>query len=383
MVMLSPAQHVSSKLSSASADLTGDRLSDLYPAQSHAQDEELDAEWLSAQLGASVGCSHRIVRHLASGGMGHVFVAEHEYLGALAAVKVPRYADAAGRQILEAEAKLLAKLDHPNIVRAIDVGQLADGRMYLMMEHATGIELGAWLDAHGPMAFERCLSVLRQVGSAVDYLHRKGIVHGDIKPANLLIDVGANDFVKLLDFGIASSAGVQERRGVLGTPEYMAPEQARGEAWGSACDVYALAALSLQLLTGHAPHHQRSAQDVLTAVLTRPAPVPSDYGLKIAGLDVVFEKGLHSDPTQRYAQASLFVSALADVLRASTRPATAASPEPAAGLPAHVPAAAERSQGTAALSGLTWPWAFLRNERILRKLAAGVFAAVYIFSVYG
>ena len=120
MVMLSSAQQVSFELGSASAELTDDRLSDQHPALRYADDAELDAEWLSAQLGAAVGCSHRIVRHLASGGMGHVFVAEHDYLGALAAVKVPRYADAAGRKVLEAEARLLAKLEHPNIVRAQD-----------------------------------------------------------------------------------------------------------------------------------------------------------------------------------------------------------------------------------------------------------------------
>ncbi|HET8932379.1 MAG TPA: serine/threonine-protein kinase [Polyangiales bacterium] len=375
MAMLSSAQLVSNELSSASADLTDDRVSDQHPALRYADDTELDAEWLSAQLGAAVGCSHRIARHLASGGMGHVFVAEHDYLGALAAVKVPRYADATGRNILEAEARLLAKLEHPNIVRAMDVGQLADGRMYLMMEHVAGIELGAWLDAHGPMPFERALTVLAQVASALDYLHRKGIVHGDIKPANLLIDVSANDFVKLLDFGIASNTGSKERRGAFGTPEYMAPEQARGEAWGTACDVYALAALAIQLLTGHALHEHRSAQDVLTAVLSDPAPAPSALGLNVPGLDAVFAKGLHREPAQRYPRASAFVSALAETLRA---PARAKPSEPVA-----VSAATEHRGPSAVSRRLASPWGLVLNDRVLRKLAAGVFAAVYIFSVYG
>ena len=374
MVMLSSAQQVSYELGSASADLTDDRISDQHPALRYADDTELDAEWVSAQLGAAVGCSHRIVRHLASGGMGHVFVAEHDYLGALAAVKVPRYADANGRKVLEAEARLLAKLEHPNIVRALDVGQLADGRMYLMMEHVTGIELGAWLDAHGAMPFDRALTVLNQVASALDYLHRKGIVHGDIKPANLLIDVGANDFVKLLDFGIAASTGCKERRGAFGTPEYMAPEQARGEAWGTASDVYALSALAFQLLTGRALHEQRSAQDVLTAVLELAAPAPSDVGLNVPGLDAVFAKGLHRDPTQRYARASAFVTALAETLRSPAR-AEMSDIAPTAVI--------DQRRATAALSCLARPWGVVWNDRVLRKLAAGVFAAVYIFSVYG
>jgi serine/threonine-protein kinase len=192
----------------------------------------------------------------------------------------------------------------------------------------------------------------------------------------LLIDVNANDFVKLLDFGIASNAGSAECRGAFGTPEYMAPEQARGEPWGTACDVYALAALAFQLLTGRPLHEHRSAQDVLTAVLTFPAPAPSALGLNVAGLDAVFAKGLHCDPTQRYARASSFVHALAEVLRAKTFE-LAHVPSPSAGLERR------RGRGSAALSCLTRPWVSIWNERVLRKLAAGVFAAVYLFSVYG
>ena len=388
MPLLSPAQQISNPLCSASADHQPS--DDPYPADGHAGDHELDAEWLSAQAGASVGCSHRIVGHLASGGMGHVFVAEHEYLGARAAVKVPRYADATGRKILEAEARLLAKLEHPNIVRAFDVGQLADGRMYLLMEHVQGIELGTWLDAHGTMPFDRCLAVLKQVASAVDYLHLKGIVHGDIKPANILVDASANDFVKLVDFGIASNTTRNDRRGVLGTPAYMAPEQARGEAWGPRSDVYAVAALALQMLTGHPPHAHRTAQDVLTAVLTQPAPRPSALGLKIPNLDTVFERGLHPDPAERFARASAFVNALSDVLQAA--PAREAAPEvrhekvtdvvcvqeqpPAALLAPGVPGASAVGHLFGRL-GPAW------GDRVLRKFAAGLVAAAFIVSMYG
>jgi serine/threonine-protein kinase len=390
MSLLSQAQQ-ESELCSASADHQPNE--DPYPASHHAQDLELDAEWLSAQAGAAVGCSHRIVGHLASGGMGHVFVAEHEFLGARAAVKVPRYADVTGRNILEAEARLLAKLEHPNIVRALDVGQLADGRMYLLMEHAQGIELGAWLEASGTVPFERSLAVLRQVASAVDYLHVKGIVHGDIKPANILVDASANDFVKLVDFGIASNATRNARRGVLGTPAYMAPEQARGEAWGPLSDVYAVAALALQMLTGHPPHAHRTAQDVLTAVLTQPAPTPSALGLKVPNLDQVFARALHQDPAQRFQRASAFVTALSEVLVAS--PAIAASEVGTGNARGETYDEAERGimqpasdllRGTPSAAAVSYLFGRLGpflNDRVVRRVAAGLVAAVFIVSVYG
>jgi len=141
MSLLSPVQHVSYGLDPASAESQQDPSLCQQPSPQEATEEALahdDGEWVSAQAGASVGCMHRIVRHLASGGMGHVFVAEHVHLGANAAVKVPRYVDATGRRIIETEARLLAKLEHPNIVKALDVGQLADGRAYLLMEYASG-----------------------------------------------------------------------------------------------------------------------------------------------------------------------------------------------------------------------------------------------------
>ena len=277
-------------------------------------DEALDAQWLSERVGESIGPLHRIVRHLASGGMGHVFMAEHVHLGVYAAVKVPRLCHEAARRSVEHEAKILSQLEHPNIVRVLDTGRLADGHPYLLLEYVSGLELDAWLDGCGSMSLKRCVGVLKQVASAVDYLHAQGIVHGDIKPANIIIDPRAHDFVKLLDFGIASREDRDVRRGVMGTPAYMAPEQARGESWGPASDVYGVAALALELLTGRPPYDYETAQEALTAALTQSAPLPSMRGVRVPGLDDVFARGLHQDPEQRYAIASDFVEALEQVL---------------------------------------------------------------------
>src|SRR5690349_11735138 len=110
-------------------------------------DDSLDADSLRKRIGDSVGCMHRIVRHLASGGMGHVFLAEHVHLGMYAAVKLPRVVSEATRAGVAREAQMLARLQHPNIVGVLDMGQMADGRPFLLMEYVSGLELDAWLDA--------------------------------------------------------------------------------------------------------------------------------------------------------------------------------------------------------------------------------------------
>jgi len=275
-----------------------------------------------------VGAAHRIVRHLASGGMGHVYLTEHVRLGVYAAAKIARTNDEAACQTIAHEASMLSQLDHPNIVRVLDEGQLADATPYVLMEYVTGTDLDCFLtgadsgavisnventSATNTMSLPRGLGVLRQLACAVDYLHAQGIVHGDIKPGNVLIDPRGADYVKLVDFGIAwrdQSDGVV--RGSIGTPAYMAPEQARGEHCGPALDVYAVAALALELFTGHRPYDYGTAQDIWTAVLTEPPALPSHYGLWIPGFDEAFSKALHADPNQRFKSASDFVNALSD-----------------------------------------------------------------------
>ena len=282
-----------------------------------ACDEISDAEWLQARVGEPVGCMHRIVRQLASGGMGHVFLAEHIHLGAYAAVKVPRIGSEAARSCLQREARMLGQLQHPNIVSVLDVGQLSDGLPYMMTEYVSGLELESWLDGSGPgrMTWKRSIGVLRQVAAAVDYLHAQGVVHGDIKPSNILVDPRAHDFVKLVDFGIAYRQDPNSvRRGVVGTPAYMAPEQARGDACGPAIDGYGIAALALELMTGKPPYDYSDAQAALTAILTQPPSLPSHRGMHVPGLDDVFAKGLHAEPAQRFAIATEFVEALEQVM---------------------------------------------------------------------
>jgi len=280
------------------------------PTLVSGEDGTADGLWLKDRIGSAVGTLHRIVRHLASGGMGHVFLVEHTQLGAYAAVKLPHPGSSIARNVLAHEAVLLSQLQHPNIVSVLDFGRLEGGLEYMLTEYVSGLELDSWLDSCGSMAPSRLVNILKQVASAVDYLHAHGIVHCDIKPANIMFDPRAHDFVKLIDFGIACEKHMQpERRGLVGTPAYMAPEQARGEMCGPAVDIYGVAALALEVLTGRPPYDYDTPHGALTAVLSEPPALPSTRGISVPGLDAVFEKGLHSDPAQRYETATDFVEA--------------------------------------------------------------------------
>jgi eukaryotic-like serine/threonine-protein kinase len=282
-------------------------------------DCETSERWdAQAWLGSPVGARHRIVKHLGSGGMGHVFLAEHVTLGAHAAVKI--LGAHCGPSLVNrfiAEAKLLALLNHPNIVQVFDIGEMDDETPYFLMEHVPGIDLGTWIENHEVLSVKRVLRVLRQVACALDHLHGQGIVHRDIKPPNIMVDPEANDSVKLLDFGIAIREGAQDscfESGLLGTPAYMAPEQVDGNGCGKAADLYALGALALELLTGKPPYDYPSLNLVLAAVLHEEPGMPSARGLDIPGLDAVFERALARDPKARFASAAEFMAALTQVL---------------------------------------------------------------------
>jgi serine/threonine-protein kinase len=276
-------------------------------------------------------------------------------------------------------------LEHPNIVRVLDVGQLSDTTPFLLMEYANGLELDVWLEGSGSMPPKRGLNVLRQLACAVDYLHAQGMVHGDIKPSNIIMDGRARDFIKLVDFGIATrDAKRGARRGVVGTPAYMAPEQARGEVCGPAIDVYGVAALALELFTGRPPYDFKTPQDVLTAVLTMPPAVPSERGLTMPGLDEVFQRGLHQDPTQRFAIASDFVDALERVvLAAEAQPARESQrcPAPvAAQRPNGIPVPARARAARARLSTFRQRKITLECRSWLNRLAMRLMAGWYALS---
>jgi serine/threonine protein kinase len=329
--------------------------------------EPVAVEGAQAWIGSLVGARHRIVKHVGTGGMGHVFMAEHVTLRAQAAVKIlaTRCTPALTERFI-AEAKLLSMLNHPNIVKVFDIGEMHDDSPYMLMELVPGIHLGEWVERHELLSVKRVLRILRQVACALDHLHGQGIVHRDIKPANIMVDPDAQDAVKLLDFGIAVLEGTQDAglgQGLLGTPAYMAPEQVEGNGCGKAADLYALGALALELLTGKPPYDYPSLNLVLAAVLHERPGLPSSRGIDIPGFDAVMERALARDPKERFASAREFVDALTDVLSVpwDGRAKSAPPPLPRAALPQPVPAEVGRLaqplvRGVAALIGAALAW---------------------------
>jgi serine/threonine-protein kinase len=271
------------------------------------------------------------VERIGHGGMGDIFRARDTVLGRPVAVKVlaDRYAsDQSLRARFTREALAAARLSAvPSVVTIFDVGE-ADGRPYIVMEHLPGGSLADRL-ADGAQPHERVLAWLEDAARALDAAHARGVVHRDVKPANLLLDDDGR--VKVADFGIASAAGLHSLTAagtVLGTAGYLAPEQARGERATPASDRYALAVVAYELLTGRRPFERESPTAEAAAHANDPPPPITSVAPSLPrALDGVFERALAKDPGGRYGTADEFVAALRGALAAETA-VTRISPPP-------------------------------------------------------
>ena len=270
---------------------------------------------------------YRIEREIGRGGMAVVFLATHQRLDRPVALKVLYEHLQQNEAFVERflfEARAAARLDHFNIVRVHDAGRI-DGVDYIAMEYVEGESLAEILQrVRGPLPLDFTLSALRQVATALDYAHARGIVHRDVKPSNIL--VRDNGHVLLTDFGIARAASLSaatQTETVLGTPEYMSPEQATGQQVDGRSDVYSLGVVAFHMLTGRPPYRGESAQAILHAHIHQPLPDPLLINPALsrpvaAALVAATEK----DPQRRYPTASAFVQALAAALAS---PSTAIS----------------------------------------------------------
>ena len=269
------------------------------------------------------------VTHLASGGMGDVYRATDGLLGRTVAVKVlaerhARNADVRAR--FTREARAAARLSaHPNVVTVFDVGE-HEGQPFIVMEYLDGGSVYDRIRA-APVVPGRAVEWLRQAAAGLDAAHAQGIVHRDVKPANLLLD--DEDRVHVTDFGIASTAGFDTLTlpgTVLGTAGYLSPEQARGESATAASDRYALGVVAYELLTGQRPYAAETPVTEAFAHLN--APIPSAAQVVPAlprGVDAVFERALAKEPDARPASAGELVEELRDVFR-DAEPTTAVMP---------------------------------------------------------
>jgi tRNA A-37 threonylcarbamoyl transferase component Bud32 len=262
---------------------------------------------------------YRDAEPIGRGAMGDIYRVTDALLGRSVAVKVlaERYAaDEALRRRFRREALAAARLSgEPNIVTIYDVGEDHE-RPYLVMEYLSGGSLRDVLRREGAQPPRRVFAWLEQAARALDAAHRAGVVHRDVKPANLLLD--RNDDVHVADFGIASAVGMDSLTvtgTVLGTAGYLAPEQAQGERATASSDRYALGIVAFELLTGERPFEAESPTAEASAHVHADVPSVCDRnGMLPCELDVVFEKALAKDPLRRHASCGEFVAALRDAL---------------------------------------------------------------------
>jgi eukaryotic-like serine/threonine-protein kinase len=259
-----------------------------------------------------------IRRRLGSGGMADVYLAEDQELGRQVALKMLNERHAADEQFVERfrrEAQNAAGLNHPNIVSIFDRGR-AEGTYYIAMEYLDGRTLKELLVKNGPTPIPISIDYSRQILNALSFAHRHGIVHRDIKPHNVV--VGADGRVKVTDFGIARSEASQmtEVGSIVGTAQYLSPEQARGAPVDARSDIYSLGIVLYEMLTGKVPFVGEAPLDIAMKHLQAVPDPPSKHRPEVPrDLDAVVMRALAKDPEDRYASADEMEGDLARVSR--------------------------------------------------------------------
>ncbi len=298
-------------------------------------------------IGRLISGRYRLIAPLGEGGMATIWRAVDEQLDREVAVKLlrPQFsADPGFAARFKQEARSAGGLTHPNIVGVYDYGtDGADGEQYIVMELVEGHDLSAILHDRGALSTEDAVRVAISVASALEVAHRKGIVHRDVKPGNILI-TDAGD-VKVTDFGIAravAEASMTVTGTTLGSVHYFSPEQARGDEVTGASDVYALAIVLFEMLTGRRPFEADSAAAVALKRLQEEPKRPSELGHPIPpGLEAILMRALAREPADRFPDAGAFAEALrvwrrdpdAAVPLGAAGPAPTVAATPAAGEP--------------------------------------------------
>ncbi|MCB9527973.1 MAG: serine/threonine-protein kinase [bacterium] len=289
----------------------------------------------AARIGQQIG-AYVLERLLGRGGMSLVFFARHRVTGQSAAIKIlqrglPENIVAARR--LEQEARTIARIDHPHVVRLYDAGRTPDGLPYFAMEYLEGESLARVFARHGRLPVPRMIEIVRQMLSALQEAHALDIVHRDIKPDNVFLvqQPGNDDFVKMLDFGIAKLIGPQPHTAVesvqgvvLGTPEYLSPEVAMDVDALPASDIYAVGVILFEGLTGRLPFTGRTPTQIAEHHCFTPPPSPRSFVPDLpVELERIVLRCLNKDPAERYRDAE----ALTQALRAIGGLAPAAPPD--------------------------------------------------------
>jgi serine/threonine-protein kinase len=308
----------------------------------------------------------QILQKVGSGGMGAVYKALQPSMNRMVGIKIlhPKLAnrkDLVSR--FRREARAMSHLTHPNTVKVFLYGELDDGSLYIVMEFLEGKNLNQTVRAEGPFPVERALPILIQACGALDEAHKQGIIHRDLKPENIFLcqQAGMKDYPKLLDFGLAKVTEREMRPGsviltqegmVFGTPEFMSPEQAQGKTLAAQSDIYSIAVILYEVLTGKLPFEAKTAMEYIQAhVTTPPISISERAGKEFPPLLwPVIARALEKRPEDRYASASDFAIAMQAVLQGQTQmpPSIAPAPPPVAVVPVQsappVPSAAPPRQ---------------------------------------
>jgi serine/threonine-protein kinase len=265
---------------------------------------------------------YKLLRHLGAGGMSSVYLAEHNLMRQMRAIKVlprSRVNDSSYLDRFHLEAQATAALDHPNIVRAYDVDNDGDTH-YLVMEYVTGADLQTIVKEKGPLDFKQAAGYIAQAAHGLDYVHKEGLIHRDIKPANLLID--EDDIVKVLDLGLAlfsddakmASVTLTHNENILGTADYLAPEQAvNSHDVDSRVDIYGLGCTLYYILTGRAPFPEGS---LAQRIAKHQREMPDDIRISRKDCPItlvaICNKMMAKNPSHRYQACKEISEVLSD-----------------------------------------------------------------------
>ena len=287
----------------------------------------------------TVGGRYALDGRLGEGGMGHVFRARHIQLGKAFALKIisPAFAgDHEARARFNQEAKLASEISHPNIVSVVDFGEDPQFGAYMVMELVDGeplINEGA-----APLNVRRVCDILGQIADALDHIHRRGIVHGDVKADNIMLTVENGEIsagarrrrvARLLDFGLARRPGGEEEDEISGSPHYLAPERAAGGPPSVAADIYALGVLGYLMLSGTLPFDGNVVEILMAHINLVPESPARRRGEAIdESLETLILRAMSKDPAHRHGSAAAFryeLNNTLDMLELSNRNARIAS----------------------------------------------------------
>lgn len=266
--------------------------------------------------------NYKIIREIARGGMGIVYLGQNQ-MGMKVAIKVllnPHQTGTSAVERFDVEAKVASRLAHPNIVRVID-GGMYQNRKYLVMEYIEGRDLEDIIEKEGPLDVKKALAIMKEVARAIHYAHENSVLHRDLKTANILMTGDHRPMVT--DFGIAKDLkddrNLTQTGTVMGSPEYMAPEQVEGKAPDRRTDVYAMGIIMYELLTGKLPYTGSGAGMIYTQILKSPFPSikknRSEVPMKV---EKICKKAMHRDRDRRYSTALELAEAIESYEHQST-----------------------------------------------------------------